>query len=93
LRVPVLYIDGFQNVHFNIDKNVFNKEKGKFIRYKIEYNRRTINQILSSFYEVGDSDGVALWGDDNLLMIAQRNGTIASMWNFNMNSQIKITFY
>jgi S-adenosylmethionine hydrolase len=93
LRVPVLYIDGFQNVHLNINKEDFNREKGKFIRYRIEYQRWVINRILNSFYEVGDSDGMALWGDDNLLMIAQRNGTIASMWGFNMKSQIKIIFY
>jgi S-adenosylmethionine hydrolase len=93
LRVPVMYIDSFQNVHFDIDKTRFEEEKGKFIRYKIEYNRHIVNQIRNSFYEVGDSEGMAIWGDDNLLLIAQRNGTIASIWNFDMKSQLKITFY
>jgi S-adenosylmethionine hydrolase len=89
----VIYIDSYQNVITNIDKETFEKvgmERPFTIYVQSKGNR--ISRINKSYNETSEGDLLAIFNSVGYLEIAIRNGKVAELFNLSTSSAVRIVF-
>ena len=93
IRGTVIYIDEFGNAITNIDKALFEKQRGT---RKFEINARRqqymINELHTSYSEVTSGHLVALFNNAGFLEIAINHGSAASLLGLKNNDNVRIDF-
>jgi len=89
----VIYIDSFQNIITNIDKNIFEKvgQKRPFTIY-VQSKGNKISRINNSYNETSEGELLAIFNSGGYLEIAIRNGKAAELFNLNTSSAIRVVF-
>ncbi len=89
----VIFIDGYENVFVNIDKNLF-KEVGKGRKFVIGFRLpgEAIRQLHESYLDVVPGERLALFGTSGFLEIAINQGKAASLLGLQMNDTVSIEF-
>ncbi len=91
----VLYIDAYENIVTNIDRNSFRRLfKGKsgftiFLKRSINHEN-SINQLVNSYEDVDPGEIACYFGYNNLLQIAIRGGKAARLLGLKVNDPILI---
>lgn len=89
----VLYIDSYQNIVTNIDRELFEKiGKGRKFELYVQSFRNKITQISTSYHDVSEGELVALFNSVDYLEIAINKGNLAELLNLTINSSIRIRF-
>jgi S-adenosyl-L-methionine hydrolase (adenosine-forming) len=89
----VIYIDSYQNVITNINKETFEKvgmDRPFTIYVQSKGNR--INKINKSYNETSEGDLLAIFNSAGYLEIAIRNGKVAELFNLSTSSAVRIVF-
>ena len=92
IRGSVIYVDSFQNVITNIDKELFTKVQRE--RPFVLYFRRneTINQLSWHYNEVPEGEKLCLFGISNNLEIAINKGNASGLLGLNTDDIVRIEF-
>jgi S-adenosyl-L-methionine hydrolase (adenosine-forming) len=89
----VIYIDSYQNIITNIDKETFEKvglDRSFTIYVQSRGNR--ISRINKSYNETSEGELLALFNSAGYLEIAVRNGKVAELFNLSTSSAVRIIF-
>lgn len=90
----VIYIDSYQNVITNINRDQFERaRKGRRFTIFVQSFSYKIDTIVRSYSEVDEGELLALFNSLNLLEIAVYNGFIAELLALEVGSSIMIKFY
>ncbi len=89
----VIYIDSYQNVITNIDRETFEKTgQGRPFTIYVQSKGNRINRINKSYNETSEGELLALFNSAGHLEIAIRNGRAAELFNLTTISAIRIVF-
>ncbi len=90
----VIYIDDYENVYANIDRQTFRKV-GKNKKFFIGYrsNDEGISHISTSYSDVLPGEKLALFGTTGFLEIAVNQGNASSLLGINTEDTITIEFF
>lgn len=92
IRGSIVYVDSYDNVVTNIDKNLFN-QIGKGQPFVIELARgNQIESISKEYSDVPEGEILAIFNASNYLEIAIRNGKLRSLLGLQLNHSISIRF-
>jgi len=90
----VIYIDSFQNVITNINKETFERVgKGHSFEIFLQSNHYIIDKISKTYNNVPTGELVAVFNSVGLLEIALANGPISELLDLRINSTIRIKFH
>ncbi len=93
ITANVAYIDGFGNVHFNLNKTTF-EEVRKGRSFKIYYARKNFFDTISKHYnESVSGTELLLFNSNNYLEIAINKGNASQLLGLKINSKIIIEFF
>jgi S-adenosylmethionine hydrolase len=89
----VIYIDSYQNIITNIDKESFQKvgQNRAFTIY-VQSKGNRISRINKTYNETSEGELLALFNSGAYLEIAIRNGKAAELFNLSTSSSIRIVF-
>lgn len=88
----VIYIDTYQNLVTNIRRSKFN-EIGKGRRFEIKIRNEKITKLSTSYSDAKINDLLAVFGSNNLLEIAIREGNAAGLLGMDYKDQVTIEFF
>ncbi|MFZ4797468.1 MAG: SAM hydrolase/SAM-dependent halogenase family protein [Bacteroidia bacterium] len=92
ITANVAFIDGFGNIHFNLNKLVF-EEVRNGRNFKIYYARKNYFDKISKHYnEVKSGAELVLFNSNNYLEIAINKGNASQLLGLKTNSKIIIEF-
>ena len=92
IRGEVIYIDMYENVVLNIDKELFDAhcaEKPFFIEFK---NLDRIEKICKSYSEVNPGEVLVFFNNSGYLEIAVNHGKAASLLGLKLETKVQIDF-
>jgi S-adenosyl-L-methionine hydrolase (adenosine-forming) len=91
LRGMIIHIDHFGNAITNIRRSEFMKLKGDR-RFEIFIRNLKLRRIFSNYSDVIRGEAVALFGDNNHLEIAIREGSAAQLLGLKVHDMLTIEF-
>lgn len=95
LQGRVLYVDSYENVITNIDRNTFKKWLGKNSNYIIHLRKRKnhenqVTRLVNSYEDVALTDIACFFGHNNLLQIAIRGGNASGLLGLRIGDAVFI---
>jgi S-adenosyl-L-methionine hydrolase (adenosine-forming) len=91
IRTTVVYIDGYGNCVFNVDKGLFERTaKGR--PFSIDVKRNPIESISSSYNDVNGGELVAMFNGSGNLEIAINRGNLSELLGLKEGDSIMISF-
>ncbi|MFN8258633.1 MAG: SAM-dependent chlorinase/fluorinase [Bacteroidales bacterium] len=89
----VIYIDSYQNIITNVDKETFEKTgQGRSFIIYVQSKGNRINKINKTYNESPEGELLALFNSAGNLEIAVRKGKVAELFNLTTSSTIRIEF-
>lgn len=86
----IVFIDGLGNIVLNIEKERFQKHT-ESKNFSIEFFNNKITKISKSYSDVDQSSKIgAIFNSSGFLEIYMNGGNLASLYNFNKNSNNKV---
>lgn len=95
LQGRVVYVDSYENVITNIDRNTFKKWLNKGDNYTIHLRKRRshenqVTRLVNSYEDVQLTDIACFFGHNNLLQIAIRGGNASGLLGLKIGDPIYI---
>lgn len=93
IRGSVIYIDHYDNVIVNVEKELFMKVRDRR-RFKLFFKRHDpIIQLSQNYHDVSVGETLCLFNDAGYLTIAINMGKAASLLGLKMDDMIQIDFF
>jgi S-adenosylmethionine hydrolase len=92
MRIVCLYIDGYGNCYFNINKAEFELLRNER-KVRILTQMATIEGIMNDYNDMPEGRVLALFGYGDLLQIAQNNGNCSLNMGIYIDHPVLIEFY
>lgn len=91
IRGSFVYVDSYDNVTTNIDRQLFD-QIGKNRPFIIELARVAIAKVSNEYSDVPEGEVLAIFNASGYLEIAMRNGKASGLLNLKINDSITIRF-
>jgi len=89
----VIFIDDYENVFVNIDKETFRKVgKGRSYSISFRVSGYDIKTLHTSYSDVAEGERLALFGSTGYLEIAMNKGKAASLLGLGLTDKVTVTF-
>lgn len=92
MRIVCIYIDGYGNCYFNMNKTEFEKIRNER-RVRILTQMVVIEGVLNDYNDIPEGRVLALFGYGDLLQIAQNNGNCSKNMGIYIDHPVLVEFY
>lgn len=92
MRIVCMYIDGYGNCYFNVNKTEFEKIRNER-KVRILTQMVVIDGVMNDYNDMPEGRVLALFGYGDLLQIAQNNGNCSKNMGIYIDHPILVEFY